>query len=317
MKKAKTLMIIVVGILVSCCIACTSSETKNALNDSNSFRIGLVDIDVNDEELGDIEPDTDYTVTKNLSVENIGKIPYYVRVTVSFEDDIIGQYVSFSSNDSDFYSLEEMPEYLEDWIYISPDDEEYGETLGGYYYYPAIVKAGEEIGIIDKMKINIPSSVYIEGTDYDVRCTAYSMISNCDDIWDAHVEEELRQKENITPKMEVTNNQVINNTDTPIYIRVVSDVVEDDIDPFNEWDYEERGSYTTLPYDTLEEKAEYEYVLERIEPKSSYRYMYSLQPGEVLELPEVFSGCDVEYIEAPENFLEEWVLYSGTIPSDW
>lgn len=127
-----------------------------------------------------ISPDTVQTYEKQVAVNNMRRVPCYVRVSVTFSNEAIGNHISY-------VNLNQT-----DWEYI---DSAKNASLEGYYYYKHPLPPGETTkNLFDGLQIgdsldysdngaNVFQVILYEET---LQCEPYD---NYLDAWDAFIRE--------------------------------------------------------------------------------------------------------------------------------
>lgn len=168
------LIVAAIAIIVACSVCITGISayfiaTKEAVN---SVSVGHAQIVINEDFVNpDIEPLKVTTITKKVSVENIGPNPCSVRVKAEFSNEDV---LSYTTVDYD----------TTNWTY---DD--------GYWYYNKVLKANdwsndqttpyETTPLFNKLVLNKPTQDQIK--DFDVyvyaECRNCSETDNPLDVW--------------------------------------------------------------------------------------------------------------------------------------
>ena len=118
-----------------------------------------------------------------IRVKNSGKIPNYIRTRIVFSDSDIAECSEFSSDGTEFFSVDLYPEHLpEGWVYISDDED---PKLGGYYYYTEAVEPGDSTPyLMNEINTSFANAEAIHDYDIYVYCESIQINDSYGEIFE-------------------------------------------------------------------------------------------------------------------------------------
>lgn len=144
-KKKKIIFVCIAAAAaaaVSLSVGLTIAYLGRTKEKVNTITVGHGDGEISEEFTEPSVATMDNKNDKTVWVKNTGTVPVFARVYMNFSDSRVADKAKITYNDgttdqTDSWSvfLNAMKSEVNGWKYIAEDDENDGDTLGGYFYY--------------------------------------------------------------------------------------------------------------------------------------------------------------------------------------